>query len=250
MKLLQTAKLDPTRDTPTSLEFGDIYFSPADGIGESRYHFIDGNNLSLRFPIHLRNHQAFTVAETGFGTGLNCLLTAELWQQCALALPTSHQTLPTLQFISTEKYPIAQARLAEIYQQQGWHKTLTETLISQYPSTPYHGVYTLMLSTQPAPVELTLLLGDAVDSFNAYDFCADAWFLDGFAPAKNPDLWSQALYKIMAARSRSGTTFATFTAASTVRRGLLSNGFTVQKSKGFGRKRERLLGSFGSCMTQ
>ncbi|PID64873.1 MAG: hypothetical protein CR977_02885 [Gammaproteobacteria bacterium] len=242
-----TAALDSSRQTPTSVAFGDIYFSPNDGIGESRYHFIDGNDLPARFQRYLLNNKDFTVAETGFGTGLNIWLTAALWRSCAqayLATAPDAMLLPHLQLISVEKYPIKKSQLIAIYQQQGWDDAMAQSILAHYPHILRPGAHTLALGTDEVPITLTLLLGDAAISLSHHDFCADAWFLDGFAPAKNPQMWSAALFATMAAHSRAGTTFATFTAASAVRRGLQQVGFSVQKGKGFGRKREHLLGYF------
>lgn len=239
---ISLAKLDTACSTPTSVEFGDIYFSPTDGIGESRFHFIEGNDLPARFREHFARKANFTVGETGFGTGLNVLLTAALWQQQS-AQPID--TAPTLHFISVEKHPITKAQLVQIYQQQGWQSDTAQSLLAQYPHHPKFGTVTFSLSEHPAPpIQLTLLFGDAATCLQAHDFYTDAWYLDGFAPAKNPAMWSPELFVALAKNSRAGTTFATFTAASKVRRGLEAVGFAVTKGKGFGRKRERLLGQF------
>lgn len=222
---------------PRSTAFDDIYFSSDDGVAESRYHFIEGNALPTRFErfseLSQSSQSGFTIAETGFGTGLNALLTAELWQQAAP--PTA-----TLNYISVEKYPIAAEQLQIIYDRNGWSSAYTSQLLAEYPPLS-QGVYSLRLADN---IQLTLLWGDAATQFQGYEFCADAWFLDGFAPSKNPAMWSTTLFSVMAARSRLGTTFATFTAASAIRRGLTDVGFQVRKGKGFGRKRERLLGVF------
>ncbi|PID63646.1 MAG: hypothetical protein CR974_01430 [Gammaproteobacteria bacterium] len=258
---LQPAQLDLQRQTPASLAFDDIYFSPDDGIGESRYHFIEGNQLPQRFADRLAAGRAgavsnFTVAETGFGTGLNFLLTAELWQHSvdtavdeAIDKTASYAMTerPTLYYLSAEKHPIPKAQLSDIYRAQGWHNELSQALLATYPNTLTAGAHVLTLQAGSADVQLTLLFGDATTQFQARDFVADAWFLDGFAPSKNPDLWTPALFACMAERSRTGTTFATFTAASAVRRGLQAAGFSVFKGKGFGRKRERLLGRVLNC---
>lgn len=283
--LMTYAQLDTSRQTPASRVFEDIYFSPEDGVGESRYHFIEGNYLAERFGTCLNNIQnhnnknskddkkdkiAFTVAETGFGTGLNFLLTADLWfNTCMTYLRQAHnqvnQSPPEnrhcdrmLHYISAEKYPIETRQLDKIYHNQGWHNALTQQLLAQYPTVPAAGAHDIFLTnnnksdksghqTERAgkhSIRLTLLLGDAVETFRRYPFVADAWFLDGFAPDKNPQLWRPELFTVMATRSQAGTTFATFTAASAVRRGLQAMGFQVHKGKGFGRKRERLLGYY------
>ncbi len=237
------AQLEPHCTTPTSAQFGDIYFSPTDGIGESIYHFIEGNNLALRFSKYIQENKHFTIAETGFGTGLNFLLTVKLWQQCQQEYKQLQQS--KLHFISTEKYPISKQQLAEIYKAQKWESEITEQLLSTYPDTKdTECKEQKIISIEFDSITLTVLLGDAQEQLQQYQFVADAWFLDGFAPRKNPDMWTQPLFNTMAEKSKTGTTFATFTAASAVRKGLIEAGFTVEKGKGFGRKRERLLGFY------
>ncbi len=266
--MLHFAQLDTTKTTPSSLQFDDIYFSPHDGIGESQYHFIEGNDLVERFQTLFQTPQidnaCFTVAETGFGTGLNFILTGNLWfnlaRACQLASPETPMNA-TLHYISAEKYPIEPSQLAQIYQAQGWTNDISQAVLSQYPTTfgnaSSHEIHIShskigdfsdindINNNINIDIKLTLLLGDASDCFRQHKFIADAWFLDGFAPNKNPDMWTQALFDAMATHSQSETTFATFTAASAVRCGLQEAGFEVYKGKGFGRKRERLLGRLG-----
>lgn len=232
-KSLSPAQLVFNADTPVSTHFDDFYFSSDDGVAESQYNFIEGNNLAQR--LSESTPTLFTIAETGFGTGLNFLLTAQLWQQVA---PKSR----TLHYISAEKHPLDKYSLHRIYQQQGWENSLSEALLENYPPLNV-GAHTLSLSKN---ITLTLLLGDALTQLSNADFIADAWFLDGFAPAKNPDMWSSELCQCFAAHSRAQTTFATFTAASMVRKNLLAAGFVVNKTSGFGKKRERLLGYFAN----
>ncbi len=231
------AQLSVKAGSPVSLQFDDIYFSRTDGIGESKYHFLDGNHLSRRFAE--TSPTTFTVAETGFGTGLNFLLTAELWQQTA---PSHRQ----LHYLSVEKHPIPISALQDIYRQQHWDSAIARQLLAGYPE-PDKGIYDMAVGDN---IRLTLLFGDVVSQFSQYEFTADAWFLDGFAPAKNPEMWRDELYWCMAKHSHQGTTFATFTAASSVRKGLVAAGFKVEKGKGFGRKRERLLGAFTQKIAQ
>ena len=216
---------------PISKDFADIYFSHEDGIGESQYNFLKGNNLASRFS-HL-SRTLFTVAETGFGTGLNFLLTAQLWSKHAF----SHKKL---HYISVEKHPIDQQTLADIYQQQQWQNTICEQILNQYQPDTIEK-QTLAIGDN---IELTLLFDDALTALCKYHFTADAWFLDGFAPAKNLEMWSKALFQSIAKHSCSSTTLATFTAASQVRKNIESVGFVVKKEKGFGKKRERLIGYF------
>lgn len=229
---LTIAELTIEDGTPRSLAFDDICFSKKDGVSESHYNFLVGNRLPQRFKGLSKTE--FCIAETGFGCGLNFLLTVGLWRQQAPVTAKLH-------YISGEKHPIATNTLAELY-----NKLLPEQLadvkarlLANYPP-PIRGCYSLAVDDS---ITLTLLFDDAVSGFREQNFTADAWFLDGFAPAKNADLWSPELFAQMAEHSKKGTTFATFTAASAVRRGLFDAGFAVQKTKGFGHKRERLLGT-------
>ncbi len=230
--LLLPADIKFEDGTPYSVNFDDIYFSRQDGIGESYYHFIEGNHLPSRFAS--LSTARFCVAETGFGTGLNFFLTVEQWQQ--LAPPTAK-----LHYISAEKHPIPPHLLRQLYTKylSAYLLPTAKLLLAHYPPL-LPGCYQLSISQT---ITLTLLFTDAAAGFSELAFSADAWFLDGFAPAKNPDLWSTDVCKQIARHSHGGTTFATFTAASAVRRGLIKAGFNVQKTKGFGRKRERLIGT-------
>ncbi len=233
------ADLDYRDKTPRSKAFDDIYFSPEDGIAESDYHFLQGNHLNERFTaLSHQCGQTFTVAETGFGTGLNFLLTAGLWQR-SQTKPSANNAL---HYISVEKYPIAPAELNEIYRQNGWDDAIAKDFLSRYSQLLETGQ--AQFDWPNTRVELTLYLGDAENTYSQRQFSTDAWFLDGFAPRKNPDMWTPALFSAMAKNSRLGATFATFTAASAVRKNLQSVGFCVSKTKGFGNKRERLVGVY------
>ncbi len=216
---------------PCSTQFDDIYFSPQDGMGESHYNFIEGNQLPERFSNLLQ--PVFTIAETGFGTGLNFFLTAELWQETV-------QNNQLLHYVSVEKYPIQKKFLEEIYQKNNWQNDLTDTFLQQYANcTAGHNQIKIGNN-----IQLSLLIGEAIEQFQQLDFSADAWFLDGFAPNKNPDMWSPELFHLIAQKTNNQGSFATFTAASMVRKNLQAAGFAVNKGEGFGRKRERLLGYY------
>lgn len=221
---------------PTSLQFDDVYFSHTGGLAETRHVFIHGNDLPHRWSM-LDAGSCFVIAETGFGTGLNFLAACQLWEQTA---PTGAR----LHFISTEKFPLTKADLQQALSTWRDDPTLrpwVDQLIDHYP-LPLSGCHRLHISTS---VTLDLWFGDAKDSFQELiDTQArarvDAWFLDGFAPAKNADMWSESLFLQMAALSHAHTTLATFTAAGFVRRGLIAAGFDVIKTPGFGRKREMI----------
>ncbi|HCM9198324.1 TPA: bifunctional tRNA (5-methylaminomethyl-2-thiouridine)(34)-methyltransferase MnmD/FAD-dependent 5-carboxymethylaminomethyl-2-thiouridine(34) oxidoreductase MnmC [Enterobacter hormaechei subsp. xiangfangensis] len=237
---IQPANLEFNAEgTPVSRDFDDVYFSNDNGLEETRYVFLDGNHLGTRFPEHPRS--LFVVAESGFGTGLNFLT---LWQafDCFRA-SYPEATLQRLHFISFEKFPLTahDLRLAH----QSWPELAhwAEQLQTQWPPA-IGGCHRLILDD--GRVTLDLWLGDINDLTDKLDDSmnqkVDAWFLDGFAPAKNPDMWSPHLFSAMARLARPGATLATFTSAGFVRRGLQEAGFTMRKTKGFGRKRDMLVG--------
>ncbi|MBV5096655.1 bifunctional tRNA (5-methylaminomethyl-2-thiouridine)(34)-methyltransferase MnmD/FAD-dependent 5-carboxymethylaminomethyl-2-thiouridine(34) oxidoreductase MnmC [Tenebrionicola larvae] len=224
--------------TPVSREFDDVYFSNDNGLEETRYVFLDGNRLTERFAEHSR--KLFVTAESGFGTGLNFLT---LWQAFR-AFRSAHPdvTLRRLHFISFEKFPLTAADLAAAHACWPELAELAQALQAQWP-LPFAGCHRLLLDDN---VTLDLWFGDINDTLSQLDDSAngkvDAWFLDGFAPAKNPDMWTSTLFEGMARLARGGCTLATFTAAGFVRRGLEAAGFDMRKRKGFGRKRDMLVG--------
>lgn len=220
---------------PISSAYDDVYFSRQSGLEETRYVFLQHNQLEQRFS-DLTDGDHFTIAETGFGTGLNFLTAWQLWQQQAPAHARLH-------FVSVEKHPLSKADLTQALALWPELTDLASPLIERFPP-PCPGFYRLQLSDQ---VSLTLLYADAIDAFQSLKASVDAWFLDGFAPAKNPDMWTQALFEQMARLSKSGTTFSTFTAAGMVRRGLQKAGFHVNKVKGFAHKREMICGQLQSA---
>lgn len=237
---IQPANLEFNAEgTPVSRDFDDVYFSNDNGLEETRYVFLEGNHLSTRFPEHPR--RLFVVAESGFGTGLNFLTLWQAFDQYRAAYPEA--TLQRLHFISFEKFPLTahDLRLAH----QSWPELAhwAEQLQTQWPPA-IGGCHRLILDD--GRVTLDLWLGDINDLTDKLDDSmnqkVDAWFLDGFAPAKNPDMWSPHLFSAMARLARPGATLATFTSAGFVRRGLQEAGFTMRKTKGFGRKRDMLVG--------
>ncbi|MFJ7501127.1 bifunctional tRNA (5-methylaminomethyl-2-thiouridine)(34)-methyltransferase MnmD/FAD-dependent 5-carboxymethylaminomethyl-2-thiouridine(34) oxidoreductase MnmC [Serratia grimesii] len=237
---IQTAALSwNEQGTPVSKQFDDVYFSNQDGLEETRYVFLKGNRLPLRFAEHPR--PLFIVAETGFGTGLNFLT---LWQAfTAFHATTPDATLQRLHFISFEKFPLLQADLAAAHARWPELAPYADELRAQWP-LPLPGCHRLLLAE--GRITLDLWFGDVNELLPHFDPSMhrqiDAWFLDGFAPAKNPDMWTEQLFAAMARFARPGGSLATFTAAGFVRRGLQQAGFEVIKSKGFGQKREMLIG--------
>ncbi len=239
MPALEPAALEWDGDgQPRSAAFGDVYFSRHNGLEETRYVFLTHNHLAERWAA-LQPGTTFTVAETGFGTGLNFLAAWQLWERTA---PEGTR----LQMISVEKYPLSPADLDQSLALWPELAGYAEALRQAYP-LPTAGFHRLTFAA--GRVSLTLLLGDAAERFSQLHARVDAWFLDGFAPARNPQMWSDALFAQIARLSRAGTTFATFTAAGLVRRGLQAQGFDVEKVPGFGRKREMLRGQCQAPVT-
>ncbi|MGM0563469.1 MAG: bifunctional tRNA (5-methylaminomethyl-2-thiouridine)(34)-methyltransferase MnmD/FAD-dependent 5-carboxymethylaminomethyl-2-thiouridine(34) oxidoreductase MnmC [Pseudomonadota bacterium] len=232
---LTLAQVDFVDGEPQSREYGDIYFSRQNGLAESRHVFIDRNRLPARFAAARRDHR---VVETGFGTGLNFLACAECWLQHA-------DDSLCLDYLSFERHPLSQSDLQ--YALENWPELapLAQELIGHYGEpTPGYRRWQLF----GGRVRLTLVVDDirqALPELAQHGHGqVDSWLLDGFAPAKNPDMWETVLYQQMARLSAPDARFATFTAAGYVRRGLQAQGFEVEKCAGFGAKREMLCGVF------
>ena len=226
------AQLEWQDGQPYSTSYADIYFSRDSGLDEAEHVFLKQNHLKERW--RALEKGCFTIAETGFGTGLNFLCAWRLWSECTPEAARLH-------FVSMEKFPLAYEdlkRALEIWPQLAiWR----DQLLAQYQwLTPgFH-----QLKFNQGRVILTLLIGDVRDTLPQLKACVDAWFLDGFAPAKNPEMWQPDLFENMAKLSHAQTTFATFTSAGDVRRGMQAAGFATNKVPGFGRKREMLCGHF------
>lgn len=227
---------------PLSSTYQDVYFSRASGLDEARYVFIQHNQLTQRWPD--KSGQGFTIAETGFGTGLNFLATWQCWRQHLAGLTGER---PHLHFISVEKHPLTQADLKQALALWPELQTFSEQLVEQYPiAVPgFHRLY-----FAEDNLSLTLIFADVAEALTELDAVVDAWYLDGFAPAKNPDMWTEDLFSNMARLSRRAATdqpaasFSTYTAAGMVRRGLQAAGFKVNKVAGFGQKRDMLSGEY------
>ncbi|WP_018952411.1 bifunctional tRNA (5-methylaminomethyl-2-thiouridine)(34)-methyltransferase MnmD/FAD-dependent 5-carboxymethylaminomethyl-2-thiouridine(34) oxidoreductase MnmC [Thioalkalivibrio sulfidiphilus] len=225
---LEPAALEFRDGTPWSSRYGDVYFSHGHGAEESRTVFLDANGLPERW----LDRDVFTIAETGFGTGLNFLLTWDLWR--------SRPGAGWLHYLSVELHPFTRedlARLISALPQALRH--LGESLLAQYPA-PVPGFHRLVFPGER--LSLTLMFGDAVDCLRQCQAQVDAWYLDGFAPARNQALWQEALYAQLARLTPAGGSLASFTAAGHVRRGLENAGFDIQRLPGFGHKRERIRG--------
>ncbi len=222
--------------TPVAGAFDDVYFSNDDGLAESDYVFYQQNRIPERLPAHPR--PSFVIAETGFGTGLNFLNAWRRFDEVRLAGSDKR-----LHFISFEKFPLRRDDLKSALANWPTLTSYAEQLIARYPMA-LKGCH--RLEFEGGRVVLDLWFGDVHDSIATMSYppggIVDAWFLDGFAPSKNPDMWQQSLFQAMATLARPDATFATFTAAGFVRRALQDAGFEVEKVRGFGRKREMIRG--------
>lgn len=221
-----------TAGVPFAEDFADAYCSDAGGLAESDYVFLQQNGLPLRWQSHTQ--PVFHIIETGFGTGTNFLLTWLRFCQFKQLYPNA--SCQRLHFTSIEKYPLTPADLQQALAIHPQLQPYAQQLLQQYPLC-IEGCHRLMF--EQGGVILDLWLGD-VSAVMPNLAAADAVFLDGFAPSKNPQMWQPSLFSALAALSHSSTTIATFTAAGSVKRGLEQAGFTVKKVKGFGRKREMI----------
>ena len=233
---LQTAELDwelvDGIEVPISKQFGDVYFSKDNGLLETRHVFLNGNDLSERLS-QLKDFEYFCVGETGFGTGLNILTLWQLWQQIR---PNNHSHLHT---ISVEKFPLSKADLIRALNVWPELKPLADKLIQQYP-LPIAGCHRLSFPEERFSIDLWL--GDAQDIFPSIPKTqsVNAWFLDGFAPSCNPDMWQENVLNHIVRLSDYGTTFASFSVAGVLKRGLKQHGVQINRPRGFGHKREML----------
>lgn len=227
-RLLTQPEIDWKEDgTPVARAAGDVYFTAGDGLAETRAVFLAGCGL----PEGWSGRESFTIGETGFGTGLNFLAAWDLWRQTRPS-PTAF-----LHFVSYEGFPLAREDAARALSAWPELADLSDRLISVWPG-PVRGVRHVVWPEDG--VSLTLHLADIAESFPDSVYHADAWFLDGFSPAKNEAMWADDLFKRVSERSVPGAPAATFTVAGAVRRGLADAGFSVAKAPGHGRKRERL----------
>jgi len=214
-------------DIPFSNQFEDAYYSKADGLGETRHVFIKGNRLNERWP----KMDKCTIAELGFGTGLNFLETVRQWQ-------ATHRKKAILHFHSFEQFPL--------------HITHMEKALSHWPELDKlrDHLATVWESKEPVldvqfaeDISLSIYFGDANQLLPEARFLADAWYLDGFSPAKNPQLWSQNLMRNVYDHTCENGTFATYTAAGWIRRNLDTAGFNVRRIPGYAGKRDMTIGT-------
>ena len=243
-KPIAMADLDWSDGLPRSVLHGDTYYSDESGLRESEHVFFQGCQLDERWGTELgetieestgSERPTLVVCETGFGTGLNFLM---LWQAWLKYRP--HENL---RFISFEKYPLSLEQVQRCH--QPWREELSECLGALYKSWLALEAGWQRALFEGGQIQLDVFHGDVLDAFQHFpNIKPDAWFLDGFSPSCNPDLWSNDIFNFMAQTAKPGTRFSTYTVAGFVRRGLKEQGFAVAKVKGFGRKREMLRGVF------
>ena len=226
---------------PHSVAFNDKYFCGQNGYEESMYVSCQGNRLAERFAaLDPAKPGTFTIVEAGFGTGLSFCCAWKVWHEHAPASWTLH-------FISLDKFPLSAEQIERALGRWSMLERYTRVLVGQYkPSSS--GIENFDLDQNK--VRLTIVFEDVIVALKMIKGQglagqgADAIFLNGFAPFKNPDMWSEDVFAGMARLSYAQTTFATFTVAGWVRRGLESQGYTIRKEKGYGTKKHILVGDF------
>lgn len=220
------AVIDWQEGGPVSQLHGDVYFSKLDGLNETRHVFLHGNELTKRWATRLR----FVVGELGFGSGLNFFATCQEWNRSSNS--------GFLHYLSIEAAPFSADNIRRAMQPWPELHGYVESFLQVLPQ-PTVGFHRITFFEQR--IILTLCYGQAADILPQISATVDAWYLDGFAPAKNPDLWAEAIFREVARLSAPGATVATFSVARAVRDGLSQVGFAVSKQQGFGRKREMLV---------
>jgi tRNA U34 5-methylaminomethyl-2-thiouridine-forming methyltransferase MnmC len=203
---------------PVATRFDDPYFSLTDGLAETRHVFLAGNDL----PARLR--PGFHIAELGFGTGLNLLATRIAAEGAA----------GPIRYTSFEAFPLTADQIARALVAFPEAQAVAEPFLAAWGA----GERRFSLG----PLEVEVILGDARETLPRWDGRVDAWYLDGFSPARNPELWSEAMMAEVAAHTVPGGSFATYTAAGHVRRALAAAGFAVERRAGHGRKRHMTVG--------
>ncbi|MEH6611573.1 MAG: bifunctional tRNA (5-methylaminomethyl-2-thiouridine)(34)-methyltransferase MnmD/FAD-dependent 5-carboxymethylaminomethyl-2-thiouridine(34) oxidoreductase MnmC [Halioglobus sp.] len=231
-----TAEIDwQEGEIPYSKAFADFYYSSVDGLKESEYVFLQGNKLAERLCHHKRD--SFCLGETGFGTGLNFLLTWQAWRNCP-------EPKPRLHYVAMELTPLSHQDIARALAQWPTLGEYADELLDAYPQT-VKGPHRLLM--ERGKVVLDLHFDDAIDVLNdlaqRHTPFFDAWYLDGFTPSRNDAMWQSPLLSAVGQLSRAECTLASFTAAGQVRRDLQNAGFEIVKAPGFGRKRECMRGT-------
>ncbi len=221
---------------PRARDYDDIYFSRAGGLAESEAVFLAGCGL----PDAWARRQRFAIGELGFGAGLNALAVWRAWRATRAAGAILH-------FVSVEAFPLARADGARALAAFPEVQNLAAKLLARWPA---HCFGAQRLWFEDDGFVLTVIVGDAAAALAGLEARFDAWFLDGFAPARNPAMWSEALIGRIAELSAPGARLATYSVAGPVRRALGAAGFSVEKKQGFASKRERLEARLPESTTQ
>ncbi|GFM87982.1 tRNA 5-methylaminomethyl-2-thiouridine biosynthesis bifunctional protein MnmC [Pseudomonas cichorii] len=234
MTITRHAQIDwDEQGNPHSRAFSDVYFSTESGLEETRHVFLVQNDLRVRFTA-LPAGERLVIGETGFGTGLNFLCAWQLFQECAHPEARLH-------FVSVEKFPLNRVDLQRALALWPELAAFAEPLLDQYIAV-HEGFQRLVFDD--GRITLTLLIGDALEMLPQLDGQIDAWFLDGFAPAKNPEMWTPELFAELARLSAPEASIGTFTSTGWVRRALNAAGFKMKRVPGIGHKWEVLRGKF------
>lgn len=230
LKTITPACLEFRDGVPYSRAYGDIYHSADGGEGQARHVFLQGCGL----PQAWAGRERYVILETGFGTALNFLVTWAAWRDDP-ARPAR------LHFMSVEKHPFQADDLARVHAQWPALAALSSELLATWP-TLMPGFHRIALDH--GRVQLTLMLGDANDCLPQVQASVDAFFLDGFSPDCNTDMWQPALFDTVTRLARTDAKLATYTVEGKVRAELARTGFVCEKRKGFGRKRHCLAARF------
>ena len=212
-------------DTPCAVAFNDIYHSEENGREEKRHVFINGNNISSRW----QKNNDFKIAELGFGTGLNFI---ETWWQWKIHRKEKQK----LTYFSVENQFMRKQDARRALERWRELQPLTNRLMKLWENLSDGEV------TVDQQTTLRVLKGNADVRVKEIPPKIDAWYLDGFSPSRNPDMWSAELMLEVGRLTVPNGTFATYSAAGSVRRNLTAAGFKVEKSNGYGKKREMLWG--------
>ena len=215
--------------TPFSQEYGDIYHGAEGGLAQARHVFLQGNGLPQRW----RGRRAFTIVETGFGFGLSFLAAWRAWREDPARCGRLH-------FVSVEKHPFTASDLASIWEKYPDLRKESQELLARWPIL-VPGMH--RIEFDGGNVVLTLFFGDVAEGLPQLSLSADAIFLDGFAPAKNPEMWASPLLRHLGRLAAPDATLATWSVAAPVRAALEAAGFSLEKRAGFGSKREMLIGN-------
>lgn len=244
------ASIDFTEtDEPRSTDFDDVYFSDCGGMDETEHVFINGCDLKKRLPASAGSlsgngtgPREYLIGETGFGTGLNLLTLMRFYR----LLEEEAETLPDITFLTVEKYPLSPDDMARAHRHFPQLEKESKELLQALFSRPLHtGLNRVVINSH---FTLVLMIGDISDCYSriSVNQPVNSWFLDGFNPKSNSDMWSLQSMKLLVNLSTAGTNIATFTVCREVRDNLIEAGFTLVKRRGFGRKREMLTGFLAS----